>query len=92
MFRGSIFRDMIVNNDDNAQRAKLAIQKFCKDGSSRQRSALYDFLDQELGITINRFNKKLINQRRDNPRFECTNKQEVSNVTYRIMMELKSKK
>lgn len=92
MFRGSIFQDMLLSNNANVKKAKTAIRKFCDNGSSRQRDSLYDFLDNELDIRMNRISYDCKDKRRDHPRFECTNKQEVSSVVYRVVLELEAKK
>lgn len=68
--------------------AKEAIENFCKTITSRQRDVLYDWLDAELNITIERSVYDYEDKRSDPARFECTNDQEVEVVRKRIIREL----
>lgn len=92
IFRACVLKDMITNNSENALKAKSAIRKFCDNGSSRQKNTLYDFLDRELGIRMNRLPYDYKSRGTEHPRFECTDKEAVSSVMYRIIMELEAKK
>lgn len=68
-----------------------AINAFCKNTKDRQRVDLYDYLDKELEITIDRPAYDYNDQRIDDARFECKNKVEFDNVVNRVVRELEKK-
>ena len=76
------------DNVNNELLARAAIEKFCDTQTTRQRDALYDFLNKELNITISRSVYNYSDGRSEYARFECTNEDEVNNVVKRVVREL----
>lgn len=73
------------------ENVKKAIKKFCEGNSTRQRDVLYDVLNKEFEIELERPVYDYSDKRSDAARFECGNKDEVNWVIDRVIRELKKK-
>lgn len=71
--------------------AKGALSKYCKDKPDNQRDTLYDWLDNELDITIDRSVYDYSDKTSNHARFACDDPKEVAVVMERIIRELKKK-
>lgn len=67
------------------------INKFCETATNRQRDYLYDYLNKELDIIIDRSAYDYEDKRSEYARFKCTNPKELAIVVERVVRELKKK-
>ncbi len=81
-----MFREILQKEN-----VKKAIEKFCQENTTRQRDVLYDALNKEFEIELERSVYDYSDKRSDAARFECGNQDEVSWVIDRVIRELKKK-
>ena len=90
LFRATPLKDMMISDDPFVVQARKTLEKFCREGSSRPKKILYNYLERELGVQLKPSNTASLFQT-EHPRFECTNKYEFCKITFKLMLELKTK-